>query len=251
MKVFIITGTSRGLGNSLVRKLIDSNHHIFCIARKTKDELTAYAKEKKCRMDYLEFDLSEVLRIEELMNTVFNRINLSEIEAISLINNAGTLAPMKRIEDCQDSEIVNNINVNLLAPILLTSEFIKHIKPFEGDKRIINISSGAGKKPYYGWSNYCASKAGLDLFTQCVGVEQNTGEQAVKILSLAPAIMDTEMQAEIRGTDIEDFEQVDRFKDFKKKGLLLPVDEVAEKVIKLLVNEDYPQGGVIDVRDIR
>lgn len=251
MKVFIITGTSRGLGNSLVRKLIDSNHHIFCIARRPKDELMVYAKEKKCRMDYLEFDLSEVSKIQELMNTVFNRINLSEIKAISLINNAGTLAPMKPIEDCQDSEIINNIKVNLLAPILLTSEFIKHVKPFEGDKRIINISSGAGKKPYYGWSNYCASKAGLDLFTQCVGVEQGTGEEAVKILSLAPAIMDTEMQAEIRSAAIEDFQQVERFKNFKDKGLLLPVDEVAEKVIKILLHENYPQGGVIDVREIR
>ncbi|WP_026477683.1 (S)-benzoin forming benzil reductase [Alkaliphilus transvaalensis] len=250
MKVFIITGTSRGLGNSLVRKLIDSKHHIFCITRRPKDELTNYAKEKKCRMDYLEFDLSEVSKIAELMNKVFDKINLSEIKAISLINNAGILAPMKRIEDCEGSEIINNINVNLLAPIVLTSEFIKHVKPFEGDKRIINISSGAGKKPYYGWSNYCASKAGLDLFTQCVGVEQSTGEQAVKILSLAPAIMDTEMQAEIRRTDIKDFEQVERFKDFKNNGLLLSVDEVAEKVIKVLVHEDYQQGGVIDVRDI-
>lgn len=59
------------------------------------------------------------------------------------------------------------------------------------------------------------------------------------------------MQAEIRKTDIEDFERVERFKDFKKKGLLLSVDEDAEKVIKILAHEDFPQGGVIDVRENR
>lgn len=250
MKVFIITGTSRGLGNSIAKRLVDTNHHILCISRRLDNELTIYTKDKKGKMDFLQFDLSEVYKIENLMNTVFDKINFSETESISLVNNAGILAPMKSIEDCEDSEIINNVNVNLLAPILLTSAFIKHVKSFEGDKRIINISSGAGKKPYYGWSNYCASKAGLDLFTQCVGVEQNSRDHAVKIVSLAPAIMDTEMQAEIRRTDRQDFEQVERFKDFKKNGLLLPVDEVADKVIKLLLHEDYPQGGVIDVRDI-
>lgn len=128
MKVFIITGTSRGLGSSISRKLIDSNHHIFCIAHRTNDDLTTYWKEKNCRIDYLEFDLSQVSRIKELMNTVFDKINIQEIESISLINNAGVLAPMKPIENCEDSEIINNVNVNLLAPILLTSEFIKHVK---------------------------------------------------------------------------------------------------------------------------
>ena len=118
------------------------------------------------------------------------------------------------------------------------------------EKRVINISSGAGKKPFYGWSNYCASKAGIDLFTQCVGVEQNRSDNPVKIISLGPSIMDTKMQEEIRKTAKEDFQQVERFIDFKKNGDLLSADYVAEKVIKLFWDEEFIQGGVINVRDL-
>lgn len=250
MKVFIITGTSRGLGNSIAKKLIDKNNYLFCISRKRDDNLIIYAKEKGFNLDFIEFDLSNIYKIEKLMSTIFDKIKFLKIESISLINNAGVISPIKRIENCKDNEIINNIHVNLLAPIILTSSFIKNVKTLEGNKKIINISSGAGKKPYYGWSNYCASKAAIDLFTQCIGIEQDRSTNPVKIVSLAPFIMDTEMQEEIRKTEKEDFEQVERFIDFKKDGELLSVDFVAEKVIKLLDEEEFTQGGVIDVRDI-
>jgi len=249
MEIFIITGASKGLGNSIAKKLVDKNNYLFCISRKRDDKLIAYSKEKGCNLEFIEFDLSNVYEIEKLMNRIFDNVKFSEIESISLINNAGVVSPIKPIENCNDNQIINNIHVNLVAPIILTSAFIKHVKSFKGNKNIINISSGAGKKPYYGWSNYCASKAALDLFTQCVGVEQDTCLHPVKIVSLSPSIMDTQMQAEIRGTEKEDFKQVERFIEFKKEGKLLSTDFVAEKVIKLL-REEYTQGGIIDVRDI-
>lgn len=250
MNVFIITGASRGLGNSIAKKLVEKNNYLFCISRKIDTNLISYAKEKQCKLDFFEFDLSNVYDIEKLMSSIFDKLKFTEIESISLINNAGTIAPVKPIENCKDSEIINNIHVNLLAPIILTSAFIKNLKTFEGNKKIINISSGAGKNPYYGWTNYCASKAGINLFTECVGVEQNRSVNPVKIVSLVPYIMDTEMQEEIRKTEKENFEQVERFREFKKDGKLLSVDFVAERVIKLLLEEEFIQGGIIDVRDV-
>lgn len=249
MDVFIITGASRGLGNSIAKKLVEENNYLFCISRKSDTNLISYAKEKQCNLDFFEFDLSNVYEIDKLMNSIFDKLKFIEVDSISLINNAGIITPVKTIENCTDSEIINNIHVNLLAPIILTSAFIKNTKSFEGNKKIINISSGAGSKPYYGWTNYCAAKAGINLFTQCVGVEQNQNANPVKIVSLTPYIMDTEMQEEIRRTGKEDFEQVERFREFKKDGKLLSVDFVAERVIKLL-SEEFVQGKIIDVMDV-
>lgn len=253
MNAYIITGASQGLGNSIARKLVDKSHYLFCVARKTDGDLMRYAKEKECNLDFIEFDLSNSYEIEKLMNTIFDKINLSEIESISLINNAGVVSPIKPIENCKDNEIINNINVNLLAPIILTSSFIRNLTNFVGKKNVISISSGAGKKPYYGWSNYCASKAGIDIFTQCIGIEQNTNTNPnpVNIMSLVPFVMDTEMQEEIRKTDKGNFKEVEKFNEFKNEGKLLPVDFVAEKVIRLLKEKEFIQGGVIDIGDIR
>lgn len=250
MDVYIITGTSKGLGNSIANKLVDINHHLFCISRKKDDGLILYAKEKGCSLDFIEFDLSDSYEIEKLMNGIFDKINLAEVKSISLINNAGVVLPIKPIEDCKDNEIINNINVNLLAPIILTSSFIRNLITFGGNKKVVSISSGAGKKPYYGWSNYCASKAGIDIFTQCIGIEQDTSTNPVNIMSLVPFIMDTEMQEEIRKTEKGNFKDVEKFNEFKNEGKLLSVDFVAEKVIKLLNEKEFTQGGVIDVRDI-
>jgi len=131
--------------------------------------------------------------------------------------------------------------------MILTSLFIKHAKDHKAEKRVINISSGAGKKPYYGWSIYCGSKAAVDLFTRCVSLEQQAREYPVKIISFAPGIVDTDMQQEIRSTAKEDFEQLERFVAFKNDGKLSKPEDVAEKVIELMFDKEFMDGGVIDI----
>lgn len=246
MNVYIITGTSKGLGLALTKRLLLDNNHLFCISRSTNTDL---AKEGNSKATFIEFDLSKVYEIDKLMNSIFDEINMSEIRAITLINNAGTLSPMAPIESCKDVEIISNIHLNLLAPMLLSSAFVRHTQNFGGHKRIVNISSGAGKNPYHGWSNYCTSKAGLDLFTRCVGLEQEQHNNPTRIFSIAPSVMDTDMQAQIRMSEKDNFQSVDRFIEMKEKGRLLSPDFVAEKLVTLLESDEYPQGGVIDIRD--
>lgn len=118
------------------------------------------------------------------------------------------------------------------------------------DKRIINISSGAGKKPYFGWSNYCSAKAGMDIFTRCVGLEQVDKDYPVKSISFAPGIIDTEMQSEIRASNKENFKDLERFFSLKEEGKLLSPDEVSKYVLKLLELE-YEGGEVIDIKQFQ
>lgn len=250
MKNFIITGTSRGLGKALAKALIEEKHQVFCISRNKDPELMDFAKKNPGNLEFFEFDLADKEAIRPLMKEIFQKIALDKTDGVFLVNNAGILAPAKRLEDCKDEEILNNLQVNLGAPLILTSAFINLTQGFKGDKKVINISSGAGKKPHYGWSNYCAAKAGVNLFTQSVGLEQEKSEYPVKILSLAPAIMDTKMQEEIRSLDKKDFQELEKFKNYKKEGKLLDTEIVAEKVKELLLTGNFEQGELLDVREL-
>ncbi len=250
MKNVIITGTSRGLGKALAKTLIEEGHRVFSISRKKDQELMDFAEQKPGKLEFFEFDLADHNKIRTLMKEIFQKMDFATAEGIFLVNNAGVLAPVKRLEDCDNEEILNNLHVNLGAPLILTAAFIKHTQGFKGDKGVINISSGAGKKPHYGWSSYCAAKAGVNLFTQSVGLEQEKSEYPVKILSLAPAIMDTKMQEEIRSSDKEDFQELEKFQNYKKEGKLLASELVAEKVKELLLTGNYQQGELLDVRDL-
>lgn len=106
-----------------------------------------------------------------------------ELEMICLINNAAMLEPLKSIEECGAWEINKNLQISLIAPIVLSSCFIKQTHHFQGRRKIINISSGSGKYPAPDMSIYCTAKAGLNMFTHCVGAEQKSQQ-----LKLSPLI---------------------------------------------------------------
>ncbi len=142
------------------------------------------------------------------------------------------------------------IAVNLTAPMILSNAFISVLKNFQGVKRIVNISSGAGRNAYEGWGTYCTTKAGLDHFSRVVALEQENAAYPVDIVSIAPGIIDTGMQETIRGSKEEAFPLLDRFIDYKEKGLLSSAEQTAGKLIAFMENEDFKTvGPIADLRD--
>ncbi|GAI79412.1 unnamed protein product, partial [marine sediment metagenome] len=115
-------------------------------------------------------------------------------------------------------------------------------------KRVAIISSGAGKKPYPGWGAYCTAKAGLDMLTRCVGVEQMNQPHPVEIYSIAPGVVDTDMQREIRAAEEVDFPQVSRFVQLKEQGELQSPEATAQQLIHLLQTNAFEQGEIADLR---
>lgn len=251
MKYFIITGASRGLGESLVKALITKGNFIYCISRNKNESLIKLAAENHVGLEYITFDLSQVGKLDSLMHGIFSKIDDSNMESLVLINNAGILAPIKPTELCSSEEIITNTHINMTAPMILSSSFISHASHIKANKQIINISSGAGKKPYYGWSSYCSAKAGLDHFTRCIGVEQSVKENSVRIISISPGVVDTQMQQEIRTTPREHFQDIDRFISLKEDGKLQDPDAVARRVLDLIHNDEIKNGEIIDIRQFQ
>jgi benzil reductase ((S)-benzoin forming) len=243
--IYIVTGTSRGLGHALMKELSEAHkgNQVFCIQREMGKETIKNAIYVKC-------DLSLINELPNVMDSIFNEIDLQKVQSITLINNAGVLSPIKPIHDSSIAEISNNIDVNLKAVIILTSIFIQKTQELDINKMVINISSGAAVKPYDGWSVYCAAKAGVDLFTRSVGLEQSRQKFPTTIFSFYPGVINTGMQKLIRESDKDDFPTVQKFVDYKENGDLLSAEFVAKTLLNHASSNDIENGEIYNIRNM-
>lgn len=249
MNYTILTGASRGIGLATAKELIKNGSHVMAVSRHENKALIEYAKNKPGYIDYFEFDLSGIDQINELVDKIFENINTDEAESIHLVNNAGVLEPVKLMLEISPSEYKKNLDVNLISPMALISEFLKHTDDLQIDKRIINISSGAGDHPYEGWAAYCTSKAGIDMLTRVVKTEQEKAQYPAKVISFAPGVVATNMQKHIRSKNKDQFPRVENFKQLKENNHLLEPQIVGQRIVELLYGNYFPDGDKIDIRD--
>ena len=250
MNCYIITGTSSGIGEAIARKLILQKHKLFCISRRINESITELASSAQSQLWYLEADLTQTAYIPDLMDEIFSKLDMDEITAIALINNAAMLEPVMPAGRYDNMQLLQHINVNLLAPMILTNEFIRHTKDLNLPKTIVNISSGAASSPYEGWGPYCTSKAGLEMFTRTTSLEQKKALFPVRVLSIAPGIVDTPMQSKIRQVDPVDFPMKPRFDDLYQNNLLSNPTDVADKIIRLIFGNLPDNSEIIDLRNL-
>lgn len=245
--IFIVTGTSTGLGLSFVEELVAKNNVVFSISRSVSQELTKL--EESGFLFHYNCDVTDEEKLLGVLKAIFDEVLKKEFISITLINNAGTINPIGSVGTNDYQLLSKSIDTNIKAPILISEFFIKKTQSLAVAKFILNVSSGAGRKPYAGWATYCAAKAGLDLFTECIGVEQLKEGKPVKVISFAPGVVDTNMQVTIRNTSKEVFDAVSRFIDLKNKKQLFSPQFVAKRLLNLLESDKTVSGGCYDVRD--
>jgi len=250
MKHVIITGASRGFGAMLAINSSKRDVVLHLVARSDMSESAADLQDKASEVFTYQFDLSETDKISQLHKKIFNNIILNDAESIVLINNAGLLKPIGPVGKYPVDEYRMNVEVNYVAPVLLTQLFVKETENFNGDKKVIMISSGAANKAYYGWSHYCSTKAGLNRYMEVLSLEQKDLEYPVKTMAFNPGMMETNMQKEIRVQKKDDFLFVDKFLNAKEHGLVGDPDEVSRKLINLLWMDKFPDGEVINAADL-
>lgn len=242
MEYYFITGSSRGLGLALANKILDDNNaRVVGVSRQNNINHPNYR--------HYAIDLSDINSLENRIPDLFTE--LPNAEKITLINNAGVLGDIAHVGKINNDSLKEVFNVNFIAPAILTNEFIRKYHRLEGcHKLVLNISSGAGKKPTDGWAGYCSSKAALDMFSEVVAVEKQKDHNNLKILSVAPGIVDTDMQNEIRHSNKENFSRLDEFIEYKKENMLVSPDKVASKLMYIIQHEGEFHQPKISVRDI-
>jgi NAD(P)-dependent dehydrogenase (short-subunit alcohol dehydrogenase family) len=234
MKTAIITGVSRGLGEAIASQLIARDWTVVGVGR------TSSARLATERYRFVPLDLAHVETIAAKLVEPFERVARSRPSAVVCINNAAMAGPVGIGGRIPAHEIGAALGVNLLAPVAIANLFCRVFTDPKQDRRIINVSSGAAHKPLPGSALYCAAKAGLEMFTRTLAAEQ--GPDGVRVVSLRPGILDTEMQAFMRAQSEEASPAVAMFKEFHAQRQLVAPDVAAAKIIDKIVLDEVEQG---------
>lgn len=225
MNLYVVTGTTQGLGRALAER----------IAQDPDNELVAFARAATGPVPggmRIELDVGDTAALERACDAFERHIAGRRYAKAVLVNNAGIIAPVGPLEQVDARDIERNLVVNLVAPMLLMRRFLAATREVPL-RRIINVSSGAARRPIFGWSAYCAAKAGLDMASRTVALEAETRGIAIEVSSLAPGVIDTGMQETVRGASAEDFADVEKFRAMKAEGALRPAGDVAADILRL------------------
>jgi benzil reductase ((S)-benzoin forming) len=249
MNLYIITGASRGMGLALAQQLILPGNALLCISRASNDTLTKLAKEQSVPLTQWSADLNDAAPVAQLLNGWLAEQPLA-YDSATLINNAGVIPQIAPLSDVPASDITRALRVGIEAPMLLTSAFLQATAQWRIPKKVLNISSGLGRRAMASQAGYCAAKAAMDHFTRCVALEEAIKPHGAKVCSLAPGVIDTDMQIQLRSAPDASFPDKSAFVGMKTQGSLTSPHEAAGRLIAYLSRADFGSNPVADVRDV-
>ncbi|HEY9083036.1 MAG TPA: SDR family NAD(P)-dependent oxidoreductase [Vicingaceae bacterium] len=237
MNYFFITGSSKGLGKALTELLLtNEKNFVYGISRTNN---ISHQQFQHIQVDLADIDVVKQFEFPELKGAT----------TITLINNAGIVGDIKYLGNLDCDKIISTYNLNLITPTLLINQFVKTYNN-KLSKLVINISSGAGRSPIDGWSVYCATKAGLDMLSLVFKEEIKNKKLNTNILSLAPGIINTGMQEEIRKADETNFSNIERFIEYKNNGDLADPTSTAKLIVKFISDKTLQEKTICSIRDI-
>jgi len=237
----VVTGHTRGLGEGIAAALLTRGIAVLGLSRSGNPDLAARHPDL---LNEVALDLGDVAALQTWLAGSALVDFFSRCQTVLLINNAGTLQPMGPLHRQDARAVVQASVLNVAAPLALSAAFVR-ATPDAADRRILHVSSGAGRSAYPGWAVYCASKAALDHHARSVAADAQPG---VRICSLAPGVIATAMQAEIRASDLQDFPMRERFEAMHREGALRAPDDVAARVVTFLLAASFGREPVADLR---
>jgi benzil reductase ((S)-benzoin forming) len=238
MIVFYITGTSSGIGKAIAEQALEIEGSMV------------YGFSRTCSIDHknykhLNIDLSDSDNIQNLEFEIHESAH-----KVVLINNAGMIGDIKPVGRQNGESIVNLFNLNTICPAILSNQLINKYAISNASIVIVNISSGAARHPIESWSTYCASKAAVDMYSQVLQAENGYDSKKIRIFSIAPGIVDTNMQQQLRNSNANDFPLLDKFVEYQKKGQLVSPSFVGQKILKVIEKPELYQNVLLDVRQL-
>lgn len=241
LRKLVLTGHSCGLGAAIAEAVLAQGIAVLGISRSTPQALEARYPDL---LQHYSLDLADTSALADWLDSgVLDRF-LANASQCFLINNAGIVQPVGSVGRQGARAIAKAIGVNVAAPLMLTDAFVRATTQAR-DRRVLHISSGAARSAIAGWSVYCATKAALDHHARVVVTDEVTG---LRMVSLAPGVIDTDMQAAIRATPFEQFPLRDRFQTMKDEGALASSDMTARELVAYLMSETFGQITDADLR---
>lgn len=226
--IYIITGTSRGIGRAVAARLLETGHRVYGVSR------TPSPLDGTHGFRAFQGSVTDTSVFEPLFEEVGALLDSEAFDFLCLLSNAAVLEPMKAIEHCTAEEIRQHVDVNLTAPIALTARFMAFFDERPLRKKVVHMTSGAATTPIPDMSLYCTVKAGISMFCECVGREQADRAHGFEIAAISPGMVETGMQQAMRAKSTEEFRPSEQFRAAKASGAVQDLDSVARRIADLL-----------------
>jgi benzil reductase ((S)-benzoin forming) len=241
----IVTGASRGMGLALAEQLLASGHQVLAISRHT----TPLVAPPGSPLESWPMDLADAAPVAQRLALWLSEQAASQPVSVTLINNAGVISKLAPLSASEEHDLANALRVGLEAPMLLTAAFLRATQAWTVPRKVLLISSGLGRRAMAGSASYCAAKAGMDHLARAVALEEARHPHGARVVSLAPGVIETDMQVQLRGADAALFPDRKNFIAMKEEGRLDSPAAAASKLINFLARVDFGSNPVADVRD--
>ena len=243
----ILTGASRGLGQAMAAQYRADGAFVLGLSRGQSPTLAAAGVEQ------WPADLSEPLPVADRLRAWLadfeRRAAGAPPRRVRMIHNAALLSDPGDVAEADSADLARSLRIGLEAPVALTAAFLRATASWRAsDRRVLFVSSGLGRRAMAGSAAYCAQKAGLDHFARALALEEQARPNGARVASVAPGIIDTDMQKQLRGADPRRFAEQAKFDEFHRSGSLDSPATAAAKVVALLERDDYGSNPVTDVR---
>lgn len=245
----IVTGASRGLGRAIAEQRLRDGHRLLTLSRRPDPSLADVARRHGATLEQWAVDLALAADVAARLEAWLAAIAPDQVSSATLINNAALLTPPGPITATAPDALADALRVGLEAPVLLTRAFLRASAAWEVPTKVLNVSSGLGRFAMAGSAPYCAVKAGLDHFSRALALDEALKAHGAKVVSLAPGVIDTDMQVQLRGADPAVFTEQQRFAAMKSGGALDSPDVAAAKVVAILDRADFGNKPIADVRE--
>jgi NAD(P)-dependent dehydrogenase (short-subunit alcohol dehydrogenase family) len=249
----LITGASRGMGAAIAEQLLAPGAVLLCLSRGTHPQLATLAAQRGATLTQWPTDLSDPAPAAAAVERWLGEHDADAFDSATLINNAALLTRIAPLEESAAAVLSAALRVGLEAPLLVSAAFLRATLHWrarrQGRVKLLNISSGLGRHAMASQASYCAVKAGLDHFTRALALDQANAPHPAHVVSLAPGVIDTDMQVQLRAGDPQRFPDHGRFMQLKSAGQLDSPAAAAAKVLAYLARDDFGRQPVADVRD--
>ncbi len=245
MHLTLLTGGSRGLGLAMARQLLQPGQRLLTIARHP----AALTAPEGAELLQWQHDLAEPAALATKLEQWLGQQDSDALQSVSFIHNAGALSTLAPLGANGSAELSNALRVGLEAPLVLSAAFLRATVNWRAPRKLLFISSGLGRRAMAGSASYCAAKAGLDNLARALALEEAASSNGARVESLAPGVIDTDMQVHLRAADPALFPDHARFVALKSEGALDSPEVAAAKVLRALARPDFGQQPVTDVRE--
>ncbi len=247
--LYILTGGSRGMGLAIAEQLLQAGNTLICISRNQQASLTNQAQQTGAHLEQWTHDLADGATASLALKAWLERQTAHSFQSATLINNAGVIPHIAPLSQADPHNLAMALRVGLEAPMQLCAAFLGATENWPVPRKVVNISSGLGRRAMASQAGYCAAKAGMDHFTRCLALDEALKPHGAKVTSLAPGVIDTDMQVQLRGADAEKFPDQNGFQQLKATGMLTSPADAARRILGYMARPDFGSQPVSDVRD--